>query len=612
MLNPNARSLFTAALNPPPGMVFDEAIAATFSLDPATLLTVPVHLALLGRGSQPDQLEDGISLLEALRRVADRVTVYTQRGRMQAPDRPQVLYGLLDASVVEVMAPRGGSFHPKLWLLRFQDPTGEDPPLLRLLILSRNLTADRSWDLALQLEGSPRGRYWAENRELGALLAALPDLAKGPAVAPERREQARRLADEVRRTRWELPPGFERLRFHVLGLQRRPWSPPASNRLAVISPFCDDEALTRLSQSSKAPPVLISRPETLAELKSETRAGFQLCLYLDEAAETEDGEDQEPEGSADTLGLHAKAYILHCGWKTHLFVGSANATKAALVAARNLEVLVELVGKRSSVGGIDRLLGPEGLGELLREFQAPDSGPEVDELRRAAEAALEQARQTLVGAFLNLRCTPAEQAGLWQLLLVAEALPKLQGITRVRAWPLTVTPDQGADLGAFLVQGEDKEIALGAFSPQALTGLVAFELTSHLADVQLRFALNLPVEGLPAERDAAILRTVVHNREGFLRYLLLLLSGFEDPLTALPLGSRKTPKMGGWCWSSFDYLPLLEELTRAFSREPQKLWEVREVVRRLSEHPEGEPIVPGEFLKLWSVFEAALEAGHEG
>lgn len=604
MLNPNARSYYTSALNPPPGMIFDEAIAATFSLDPATLLTIPVHLALLGRGSQQDQLEDGISLLEALRRVADRVTVYTQRGRMQAPERPHVLYGLLDSSVVEVLAPRGGFFHPKLWLLRFKDPTGEDQPLLRLLILSRNLTADRSWDLALQLEGTPRGRYWAENRELGELLASLPELAMGSAVSPERREQARRLADEVRRSRWDLPPGFEQVRFHALGLRRRAWKPPESNRLAVISPFCTDEALAKLCQGSKDPAALISRPETLAELKSETKAGFQQCLHLDEAAETEDGEEQEPETRADTLGLHAKAYVFQCGWNTHLFMGSANATTAALIAAKNIEVLVELIGKRGSVGGIDHLLGPDGLGELLREFQEPNSKPPVDELRRAAEEALEEARQTLAAASLGLRCTPSEQAGQWRLLLLAEEPLHLEGITQARAWPITVTPDQAADLSAFFMNGEARDIVLGNFSPQALTGLVAFELTSKLPDVQLRFVLNLTVEGLPAERDAAILRTVVQNRDGFLRYLLLLLSGFEDPMSSFSWAFRRSDRRDRF---SFDDLPLLEELTRAFSREPKRLLEVREVVKRLSDQSGKDPIVPKEFLELWQIFEKALE-----
>ena len=47
MLNPNSRSLYTSALTPPPGMIFDEAVATTFSMDPALLLEAPVYLALM-------------------------------------------------------------------------------------------------------------------------------------------------------------------------------------------------------------------------------------------------------------------------------------------------------------------------------------------------------------------------------------------------------------------------------------------------------------------------------------------------------------------------------------------------------------------------------------
>ena len=43
MLNPNSRSLYTSALTPPPGMMFDEAVATTFSMDPALLLR---HLSI--------------------------------------------------------------------------------------------------------------------------------------------------------------------------------------------------------------------------------------------------------------------------------------------------------------------------------------------------------------------------------------------------------------------------------------------------------------------------------------------------------------------------------------------------------------------------------------
>ena len=114
MLDPNSRSLLTDALTPPPGMRFDTGLATTYSLDPTALLTVPIHLAWLASGQDKDLLADPIRMLEALRRVASRLTVFCQRGRMQAPDRPHVLYGLLEQMLHESVAPFGGSFHAKL------------------------------------------------------------------------------------------------------------------------------------------------------------------------------------------------------------------------------------------------------------------------------------------------------------------------------------------------------------------------------------------------------------------------------------------------------------------------------------------------------------------
>ena len=604
MLSPNSRSLYTAALTPPPGMIFGEAIAATYSLDPTTLLTIPIHLALWGKGNIKEQLSDGITLLEALRRVTARLTVYAQRGRMLTPGTPLVLYGLLESMVVEVLAPRGGAFHPKLWLLRFVDPMGEEPPLLRLLILSRNLTMDRSWDLSLQLEGRPGRRSRSENRELADLIAFLPDLAKNP-IPPERRDQSARLSDEARRTQWELPPGFESLKFHVLGRKRRAWSPPASRRLLVVSPFCSDEALEMICQNTEIPEALISRPETLAELSSDTRARFQRCLILDEAAETDDGEDQEGI-DRDTLGLHAKAYIFQQGWNTHLFMGSANATSTALQLSENIEIMVELVGKRSQVGGIDDMLSPNGLGELLIEYQEPESPKPPDPIRRAAEKALERARGELAAASLYISCAPKKGEEGWCCHLVASELRKIEGVSAARAWPITVSQEHAVDLGSLFLKGD---AFLGNFSPQAVTGLIAFELFSNLPDVALRFTLNLPVEGLPAERDAAIIRTAIRNRNGFLRYLLMLLSEFDDaPIPPILHPRDAGDETGSWRSGSFYAMPLLEELTRAYSRNPEKLLEVKEIVKRLnSQQQKGEPIVPLEFLELWKIFEAALE-----
>ena len=603
MLNPNTRSLYTSSLTPPPGMVFDEAIGTTFSLDPEVMLFVPVHLSLLSR-DRGNPLQDGIAMLESVRRLSDRITVYAQRGRLQVPSQPHVLYGLLESIVVEVAAPRDGVFHPKLWVMRFTGQDNNNSILLRLMVLSRNLTADRSWDIALTLEGNPSRRNRSENRALGDLVSKLPEMAFGE-PNPARTEQATRLGDELRRVEWDLPPGFEEVSFHVLGLERREWTPDWSNRFAVISPFCRDKALEMLVDTTQQPVALISRPETLAELSEDITDYFGSCLALNDAAETEDGEDLEETASRDTCGLHAKVYVFERGWNTHIVLGSANATDSALLAARNVEVLAELVGKRSVVGGIKTLLGTEGLGEVLVDYQAPEDVDAVDPDYQETEKALERVRKALVAATLSIECTEVAGTDEWRLDLVG-TVPDSIGVSSARAWPITVPDSYAVDLS---ILPASTRLTLGHFATASITGLVAIELCAESHDLRIRFVLNLPVKGLPEERDSAVLQTVVRNKEGFLRYLLLLLGNldFGPP----PLDDNGQGGSSAWCFGGTGGMPLLEELVRAFCREPERLREVGRVVRRLTEGEESQKIVPEEFLDIWAVFEEAMECRND-
>ena len=286
MLHPDGRSLYTDALTPPPGHVFDQAIGTTYSLDPTTLLTIPVYLGLAVRRKGADA--DPVGLYGALCRVASRTTVYSQRGRMQAPRSEHVLFSLLESMVVEVTSPGGGAFHPKLWVLRFVLPE-DATPTLRLLVLSRNITADRSWDLCLQLEGRPARLARAANRPIADLIRDLPSLAVGT-VTDERHDQAAMLADEVARTEWVLPERFDELRFHVI--RDRPWLPANSKRLAVVSPFVTITALAALAETTQTPAALISRGVELDALDRDPGETFNQVLVLDEAAESDDGEDE--------------------------------------------------------------------------------------------------------------------------------------------------------------------------------------------------------------------------------------------------------------------------------------------------------------------------------
>ena len=596
MLNPNSRSLYTSALTPPPGMIFDEAVATTFSMDPALLLEAPVYLALMSADGQTDP--DPLAVLEAIRRYSKRITVYVQRGRIQVPQiaKPNPLFGFLENMVVEVSAPGGGVFHPKVWAIRFVSPD-QSRAMYRLVVLSRNMTADQSWDLSLQLEGSVVGRKAKLNKPLAHFFDMLPGLAIG-AVAAEREAQAYRFAEVLHRVEWELPEGFDELAFYLPGIKGFDWEPPEANRIAVISPFCSDYALQNLASKSIAADALISRPESLSALKPETLSLFTQCLQLDDAAETEDGEEDTASEHPLATGLHAKVYLFETRYYsdyTHVIMGSANATDAALNAAKNIEILVGLVGRKSKVGGIDELLGADGLGEYLVDFDVSKESV-VDVERQAAEACVEDARYRLADAALSLECGPATKESLWSLLLIGE-IPPLEGIVSAEVWPITL---QSGSRATSLLSSEP---VVWECDAAYVTGLIAFDLKTNHPDVSARFVLNLPITGIPGERDSAILQTVINNQEGFIRYLLLLLG--DDTAQGLEGGGA-----AGWAkWlarlAAGEDIPLLEELTRTFSRHPERLSEVSRLVRDLSKGAEN-AVVPDEFLGMWSVFESAI------
>jgi hypothetical protein len=141
----------------------------------------------------------------------------------------------------------------------------------------------------------------------------------------------------------------------------------------------------------------------------------------------------------------------------------------------------------------------------------------------------------------------------------------------------------------------------------AVTGFTAFELTASPAPEPCCFVLNLPVDGLPDERRAAVVRTIVANREGFLKYLLFLLADLEEdglPNEILLAVSGEASSKG---YTLQEALPLLEEMTRALSRDPARLRSIKSLIEDLTKTSDGRDLVPDTFLEVWRVYESVLE-----
>ena len=353
MLAPDSRALLLDALRPPSGHSLDRAVATTFTLDLETALMVPLAFAGFRFEEQPDPVE----VMEALRGMGERFDIFCQAGAINAGSWPSDLVALLENVIREVRRPRPGHiFHPKIWVLRFLDRSEE--PSYRLLVLSRNLTGDRSWDTILWLDGRPEERPIAINEPLARFVAALSGLSV-TRLPPGRRAALAALAEELRRVRWDRPAGVRELRFHPIGL---PGSPPfavdehfAGYRTLVISPFVRGGAIRRLLRPQAGTAVLVSRGEELDALPDGALEGLDV-YELDPVASLSADDVEGNTGLARLTRLHAKLFVVERARLAHVFIGSANATDAGL--GSNVEFLCELVGPVATLG-VHALVGEE-------------------------------------------------------------------------------------------------------------------------------------------------------------------------------------------------------------------------------------------------------------
>ena len=232
---------------------------------------------------------------------------------------------------------------------------------------------------------------------------------------------------------------------------------------------------------------------------------------------------------------------------------------------------------------------------------SPDDAAEVDAAARANEKALETARDVLLAGELALDCQKDGED--WVLALMAANPVDLRALKAARAWPVTVGSEKAEDVSVLSLEAR---VTMPAQAISSLTSLIAIRLEQ--GGESLSFSLNLPVTGMPEERDQAILRSVVKNRQGFLRYLLMLLAGLGDGADVGAVARAFGSGNNSAATTAFDDVPLLEELVRAFSRDPSRLAKISRLVDDIRDDGETDDILPEGFEAFWQVFREAIAA----
>lgn len=222
---------------PEDGFELEIAVATTYSLDLSALLASMLPLGF--GGDACDNCRDNpVFMLHALKKLLPKLYVFCDASEIKYPEsREHRLLNMLDQVVFPVKVQN--AFHPKFWLLKY---TKGKESRYRLIILSKNISFDRSWDVAMSFDGTLQ-----ETPGNGAPLATMLGYLKGTQRGKsERLAHFSILIKEIEFVSFSnndiKPESFSLMPFGI-GIKNDWPFPEKIERLLVMSPFLSKDAV---------------------------------------------------------------------------------------------------------------------------------------------------------------------------------------------------------------------------------------------------------------------------------------------------------------------------------------------------------------------------------
>jgi hypothetical protein len=166
--------------------------------------------------------------------------------------------------------------------------------------------------------------------------------------------------------------------------------------------------------------------------------------------------------------------------------------------------------------------------------------------------------------------------------------------------PISLGADAGHEVDLF----SPGRIVFQHIGLEKLTSMMVFTLS--YGSEENEFVLNLPVDGMPADRKERILQRIVEDKDNFIRYLLLLLFEGDYAFWKDELGKKGSSGQISWDRFFGESMPLFEELVRAYSRAPEKIERITQLLRELDKTEKGRDVLPDEFRTLWAMLKEAM------
>lgn len=531
-----------------------------------------------------------IFLLEALRRTGDKIALFCEAGQIYLPRKPSKLYILLDQVVNQVVMDKNDklnaypSFHPKFWLLRYKND--KDKVKYRIIVLSRNLTFDRSWDISFTMDGEITDND-NQNESLIAFIEYLTDFSTNQEKTDKIKEILKELPSVTFKLNdktfydFDLIPNGINEKFEI---QNYPLFTEDFNELLIMSPFLSESTIEYFNSrgSKRAKRILITQKNSLGKLKPEDCDNFDIYTLKDQII---DGESLITEEAEEIFqhDIHAKMFMVRQGNLIDIYLGSLNASHNALNG--NIEFMVRLRRKGGSYF-FDKIAdeifngdkdGPESPFELvdmstitkIEEDQNNDLDSIIKQINR-----------------LNPKGKITENNGKYDLELLFKPY---KSDFDIEIKPLLLNNFQPLQ----------ERIIFNNLNKLDLSQFIVIKVSNE--DEKVERVIKIPIEGMPDNREDDLINSIVSDEESFISYVTFLLGG---DIFAIPESNdeNNTGKSNFTGFSTSALNGLYEKMLQTAYQNPNKLNEINFLMKSITE----DGIIPEGFEELYTTFKKVV------
>lgn len=587
------RTNYKKLLKSPEGYEIEKILITTYSLEMEKI----IEICLLALGLQIETTsQDGknpITSLYALEKMINKIIVICQNGQIKEHKNP--LYLMLENTIYTIKPPKDKNFHPKVIMIKYKNKI-ENKIKYRLIVSSKNLTSDKSWDAQASIEGT----YNVDNKETNEEMVKFMEYLKNNIQKDDKVEKfLEEIKKEISKVDFSeeinqkdnrgLEAEIENIEFIQLGTGKRTQIPYLEEKskeklksALVISPFLtlepqEKSPIYKLKENigEDAKITLITRrteltPKLINEQQIETYViNDQIIdnMYIEQDNNQEENGTQI-EQEIENQDIHAKIYILQKEKNAELYIGSANASKNAFNG--NIEAMLKVTIKQGDfINKIKENLFGEGKNKKEYFIKANIN----DKEEKVEDKILQKIKKKF---FETQPQATAEKTGEEYKVTIEN--PEYQNIElgknyEIKIRPLLVQKSELKSLEKTIIFEQIKLEELSEFY------IVEFYKDGEKQDSKI---IKIPTKNIPKleDRMVSIYTNIIKGKRELLEYIAFILD--DDYGYGLREGKFKNSETGKI--QKRIYIPrLYEKMLKVSYQQPEKIQEIQKTIEQVKE-----------------------------